>query len=381
MNIFTGKSLFQGYKPIITEELLLENNQSATKDTISEIFAQFGIQEAEQLLFIANTEDRKILLADSVGVSTGFVQHLIDKCTSELGENARHYTGQGPIRPTGLQLINTTLITEGFQDSNFRVVPTGDITLDQRSQKLAEALGAHDQVSGSKSFLNIIPRGVKDQGEHPTCAAFAATASNEFRMAFIVNRLLRGFRNLSESSIFCEAKKTDGIPYERGTTLIALAEVIGRTGQAQEIFYPYDPSAIVLCEAHDKKQTISVDRANHRAGIISLNPKSVKALKSALDHQHLPYIGIELFESAWNLRTNENGYITMPLKGEASQGGHVVCLVGYFDDPDLPGGGTFILKNSWGTSWSFNNVIGRQGFGFVSYGYIENYCNQAYLTV
>jgi C1A family cysteine protease len=71
----------------------------------------------------------------------------------------------------------------------------------------------------------------------------------------------------------------------------------------------------------------------------------------------------------------------MPLSGETSQGGHAICLVGYSDDTKLPGGGVFIFKNSWGTSWSFDNILNRQGFGLISYKYIETYCNQAFLTI
>ena len=33
-------------------------------------------------------------------------------------------------------------------------------------------------------------------------------------------------------------------------------------------------------------------------------------------------------------------------------GGHAMCMVGYQDDADVPGGGYFLVRNSWGTAWA-----------------------------
>jgi len=43
------------------------------------------------------------------------------------------------------------------------------------------------------------------------------------------------------------------------------------------------------------------------------------------------------------------------------RGGHCVLLVGFQDDPSAPGGGYWIIKNSWGTGWSDG------GFGKIPY--------------
>ena len=56
---------------------------------------------------------------------------------------------------------------------------------------------------------------------------------------------------------------------------------------------------------------------------------------------------------------DQTGQITMPLSGEQSVGGHCMCLVGYQDNKAYPGGGYFILRNSWGTSWAFKNPVRR----------------------
>jgi C1A family cysteine protease len=46
--------------------------------------------------------------------------------------------------------------------------------------------------------------------------------------------------------------------------------------------------------------------------------------------------------------------------------GHAVLITGYVDDPDVPGGGFFIAKNSWGQEWGH--------FGYFAIAYDSN-CN------
>jgi hypothetical protein len=49
--------------------------------------------------------------------------------------------------------------------------------------------------------------------------------------------------------------------------------------------------------------------------------------------------------------------------------GHVVCIVGYQRDPDFPGGGIFIIRNSGGITWQNN------GYGYLPFGYLRHYAN------
>lgn len=54
-----------------------------------------------------------------------------------------------------------------------------------------------------------------------------------------------------------------------------------------------------------------------------------------------------------------------------------MCLVGYQNDNSVPGGGYFILRNSWGTSWGYDCPYGA-GNGTIPYKYIEEYCWEAW---
>lgn len=55
-----------------------------------------------------------------------------------------------------------------------------------------------------------------------------------------------------------------------------------------------------------------------------------------------------------------------------SEGGHAMLLVGYEDDPSCPGGGAFIVRNSWGEeSW------GEGGYARLPYAYAELFIHSA----
>lgn len=51
--------------------------------------------------------------------------------------------------------------------------------------------------------------------------------------------------------------------------------------------------------------------------------------------------------------------------------GHSIAFVGYRDDPDAPGGGVLIFRNSYGSGW------GDEGYGTISYAYAWAYANDA----
>ena len=65
--------------------------------------------------------------------------------------------------------------------------------------------------------------------------------------------------------------------------------------------------------------------------------------------------------------------------------------VGFFDNGflaknglgDFPGGGVFLVRNSWGTGWAKNNPVANHdsvgaGYALVPYAYIAKYCGEAY---
>ena len=67
----------------------------------------------------------------------------------------------------------------------------------------------------------------------------------------------------------------------------------------------------------------------------------------------------------------------MRVGNEAAEGGHAVILVGYQDSTSSPGGGFFIVRNSWGTGWAYASPYGP-GYGTIPYQYIANEASEAF---
>jgi hypothetical protein len=67
------------------------------------------------------------------------------------------------------------------------------------------------------------------------------------------------------------------------------------------------------------------------------------------------------------------GKITMPLTGERVREGHALAIVGYQDDETAPGGGYFLVRNSW-QPWAWEGAW-APGYGYIPYAYITRYAN------
>ena len=68
-------------------------------------------------------------------------------------------------------------------------------------------------------------------------------------------------------------------------------------------------------------------------------------------------------------------YIHIPEIWEDINGGHAMLVVGYKDEPMIPGGGYFIVRNSWGENWA---ALGEYpGHAKIPYAYIDLFCGSA----
>ena len=63
----------------------------------------------------------------------------------------------------------------------------------------------------------------------------------------------------------------------------------------------------------------------------------------------------------------------MPLAGESVREGHAMAIVGFQDDDRTPGGGYFLLRNSW-QPWAWDGVW-QAGYGYMPYAYITRYAS------
>ena len=56
-----------------------------------------------------------------------------------------------------------------------------------------------------------------------------------------------------------------------------------------------------------------------------------------------------------------------------------MCMVGCQDDPEVPGGGFFLVRNSWGGMWARDSAV-EPGYARIPYAYIQKYANSAYVA-
>ncbi|NLE39536.1 MAG: hypothetical protein GX621_16055, partial [Pirellulaceae bacterium] len=79
-----------------------------------------------------------------------------------------------------------------------------------------------------------------------------------------------------------------------------------------------------------------------------------------------------------SLRMTADSDFYIPSPGD-DRGGHVVVIVGFHDDASVPGGGYWIIKNSWGTGWNSSGPGTIQdGYGAIAYATQPSYQGVTY---
>lgn len=232
------------------------------------------------------------------------------------------------------------------------------VPLGLEGARLPTAVRLFDQISQ-----------VRDQGERGTCVAFATVALREF--------LARDKSRLSEQFLYWACKELDGHDAP-GTSLHTAMTVLSQYGCCLAEKWPYNPSQIDNNESQGPPpdSAISTARRYILLDCRPVEPNLVTHYKRVLaGHGGLPpmpvVMGILVFNSWFMSRAvHRNGKITLPLPDEEPVGGHAMCAVGYVDDPDVPGGGYFIVRNSWGPTWAGHSPE-APGHALVPYEYIE----------
>jgi len=209
------------------------------------------------------------------------------------------------------------------------------------------------------SLFSVFNGTVRDQGDRPTCVAFALTAFHEYWVDISQAGATSVSIDLSEEFLHFHSKSRDGLPPSSGTTVEAASSSLGIEGQCLEKLHPYrdgaSPIAVPDVTAlKDGKKRLLGTLAKHKFG--------PRALQTAFD-QRVPVIAvIELFRSSY--RPGPKGSLPKPTQGDVRLGRHAILLVGIEESQPLEA----VFKNSWGTGW------GDRGFGRISSEYLEDHC-------
>ena len=230
------------------------------------------------------------------------------------------------------------------------------------------------KLPSATRFMDRMPP-VRDQGQRGTCVAFGAVALREF--------LLGSRDDLSEQFLYWACKELDGHPGP-GTYIHTAMSALAQYGVCQEAIWPYNPS-----QMDDEGQGPPPPGANDDARSCRLDstrtvePNLVVHYKHVLAGDHagggMPVTFGSLVFNSWYMspETHRTGKITLPLPGETPVGGHAWCIVGYVDDDDVPGGGYFIVRNSWGAKWAADGPEAA-GHALMPYEYVERFTFEAF---
>jgi C1A family cysteine protease len=214
---------------------------------------------------------------------------------------------------------------------------------------------------------------IRNQASRGTCVAFTVTAMHDY-----ATRLPNGQpRNFSEQHAYYETKLIDGASNACGTWQAKAALALANRGQCLETVWPYNPNP--PCNNHGPRPVNA--RPNgllYRFRLVAVPTRSVPSIKAALAARKPVGVSIPVYNSWYqSAETRRTGRINMRIGSEPSVGGHAVCLVGYQDSPTSPGGGYFLVRNSWSTTWGYQCPYGA-GYGTIPYQYIANENWEAY---
>lgn len=205
---------------------------------------------------------------------------------------------------------------------------------------------------------------VHEQGERPTCLAFAVTAAHELTRAQSAVQ-----EDLSEEALYWGCKRLDGgVP--AGTSFAAAQNALRNWGQPAEAVWPYDPRRDESLPYRPPRGVRVGGREWHRAPLGRIR-HTVGSLRRVLASGRIVAVGILLTQGFYYPVAN---WIPVPSAGEATLGAHAVALVGYDDDAPRADHGGFLVRNSWSGAWA------DHGYAWLPYPYIQKLGREAWLV-
>jgi len=251
----------------------------------------------------------------------------------------------------------------GFQTAD----PWRDVDIDRLPQ---EVLHARD--------LNEI----RDQGARGTCVACSFTDALEHAWNVVESDAPVNGAHLSPQHYYYECKERDGHPGP-GTSPPVAARVASECGCCREETWPYNPEPDGSegqgppppgAREEAKKFRIhgAVDLRSGRSSRGKI--ESMAACLAGVEGWvgRMVPVGMPLHESFFGPDVADTGQVPVPLPGEEIVGYHEMGVVGYRLGKQYPGGGFFIVRNSWSTRWARNSPFGP-GLCMISFRHMEEH--------
>ena len=260
--------------------------------------------------------------------------------TYTLGHN--HFSGMNSGEFAELMRFrnNRELFADGASPFGLRGASSSDV-----SSSDVQALGVQALPASVDWRTAGVVSPVQDQGQAGTCYSFSTTAAVETALAIKTGKLTK----MSEQEIVDCATIKNGGP-DMGTSGGQIAPTftwIGKTGGlCTEQAYPYVSGT--TGKTGTCQNTCSKVAGSAVSSVVNVKPKSDADLMTALT-KTIVSIAIEADQSSFQLY--KSGVFTGKCGTNLD---HAVALVGY---GTMNGLDYYLLRNSWGESWSENGYM------------------------
>jgi C1A family cysteine protease len=192
---------------------------------------------------------------------------------------------------------------------------------------------------------------VYDQGQLGSCTGNAIAAAMEYE------RDRQGLSEFVPSRLFIyynERALEGTVSSDSGASIRDGIKVVNTDGVCPETMWPYDIGMFTVKPPKRCYVTAESDKAVQYLAIQTLGD-----LKDAIASKLSVAFGFTVYQSFESPAVAKTGVMPMPLRGEATVGGHAVVAVGYSDPKQQ-----LIVRNSWGPSW------GDGGYFYLPYEYV-----------
>lgn len=322
-------------------------------EDIQQKLRQLNVTTAEEVLAMAAVPGVSDRLAEYLGMSAADLSGMLQKIRAGM-----------PAR-----------VVAAMQEPYREHFATG--ALPPPAGMMRPAVGPYEStippaaLPSSVNYISRMPPIRPGQGMRGTCVGFACTALNEDYRG--------GAADLSEQCLYNRCKLNDGYPNAEGTWIHVAMDILVSTGQSTETCEPYNPNLPTNQPGPHNACCATESPLYKIYGRSQINANSANDIKGALASGNVVAFSIPVYNSWYqSAAVKRTGNVTMPLPGEDNhQQGHAMLFVGYQDDAATPGGGYFILRNSWSTSWGYQSTYGA-GYGTIPYQYMVDKGWEAY---
>jgi C1A family cysteine protease len=312
--------------------------------------AELWITTAEDLVGAAMRENGSRGLAEHLGIPEPELDGLVGQAMSAL--------------PPGIAFAPADIQRHGLG------------ALDEPGEEGPEAAAFSATALPAQVDLHDRFPPVRDQENRGTCVAHACVAVREFLLG---DESTQG--DLSEQFVYWACKKRDGYAGS-GTWIHHGIAVLKELGACVESMWPYNPEPLPGNEGQGPPPADAETEArDYRITDSEQVPsRGVDVLRQQLAQERAIAFAVPVYTYWFTDPVHGTGDIRLPLSTDKIEGGHAMCMVGYQDDADVPGGGYFLVRNSWGTTtWGRDNAI-APGYARIPYAYIAAHGRSAHVA-